>query len=72
MAGAASDGYTLESEETLRFRTEIKSQSEIQDIIAMTPHASRMPLAGREALAKVERITVTMDVVVRLLRLAAP
>jgi hypothetical protein len=35
----------------------------------MTPHIHRMTAAGREALARYERLDVTIDVIFRLLRL---
>ena len=67
---AYAAGYRIAREESVRFTAEVGDRSQVQDLIAMTPHATRMPSAGRAALAEVERIAVTMDVVFRLLRLA--
>lgn len=61
-------GYCLVDEQRLRFKAELTSASEIADLLTMTPHDHRAPLAGREALAKVDRLSVTADVVFRLLR----
>ena len=62
-------GYRVEQVSQVRFTAEIGQAALLQDLVAMTPHASRMPLAGREALGRLERLDVTFDVIVRLLRL---
>jgi 23S rRNA (guanine745-N1)-methyltransferase len=67
---AMAAGYRLEDSSRLRFQAEVSSRALLQDLVAMTPHASRMPLAGREALGRLERLTVTFDVAFRMLRLA--
>lgn len=71
LAAAMAAGYVVESVESLRFTAEVGDGALVQDLIAMTPHATRMPAAGREALAAVGRIDVTMDVVFRMVRLSA-
>ncbi len=69
LAQAEAAGYQLESEVPVRFSIELESSAEIQDLVAMTPHAYRMPQAGREALARLERLDVTAEVVLRIVRL---
>lgn len=71
LAAAEAAGYALESEQSLRATVDVADAAQVQDLIGMTPHATRMPAAGREALARVGRIDVTMDVVLRLVRLLA-
>lgn len=69
LATAEAAGYAPESEESLRTSVAVADAAQVQDLIAMTPHATRMSAAGREALSRVGRIDVTMDVVLRMVRL---
>jgi 23S rRNA (guanine745-N1)-methyltransferase len=69
LADAQAAGYALQEERALRFTIALGSPAMIQDLVAMTPHAFRMPQAGRQALADLSALSVTVDVVVRLLRL---
>ncbi|MEQ1648874.1 MAG: putative RNA methyltransferase, partial [Hyphomicrobiaceae bacterium] len=66
---AAASGYWLVRTETVRFSIELETREAVQDLVAMTPHAHRMPEAGRMALAAIDRLLVTVDVVARLLTL---
>ena len=61
-------GYLLECEQRLRFGFMLASPAGIADLLAMTPHGHRAPVAGRDALAKLDRLAVTGDVLFRLLR----
>ena len=61
-------GYHLADEQRLQFKAELSSAPLIADLLTMTPHDHRAPQAGREALAKLDRLTVTGDVVFRVLR----
>lgn len=61
-------GYRLADEQSLQFKVELSSAAQIADLLAMTPHDHRAPVAGRAALAKLDRLTVTADVVFRVLR----
>ena len=70
LKAATAAGYRVEQVVALRYTSDIAQASLLQDLVAMTPHASRMPLAGREALARLERLDVTFDVTLRLLQLA--
>ncbi len=70
LAQAEAAGYLLESEVPIRFSTALETAAAIQDLVAMTPHAYRMPQSGREALARLERLDVTAEVVMRIVRLA--
>jgi 23S rRNA (guanine745-N1)-methyltransferase len=69
LSKAKAAGYRLKREEALQFRIELTSGAMIQDLVAMTPHAHRLAALGREALAGCERLSMTADVVMRLLRL---
>lgn len=71
LLAAEACGYRVGTEARLVYPTDLAGQSQIQAITAMTPHAHRMPPAGREALARLARLTVTIDVVFRLLPGAA-
>ena len=64
---ALQSGFTLDHEESLRFGFELHSPSEIQDLLAMTPHAHRMTEEGKTRLASVEKLKLTADVRIRTL-----
>ena len=64
---ASAHGYRLEREHTLRFRCAIEEAQSIGDLVAMTPHAHRIPAAGRERLRGIDRLDVTCEVCVRIL-----
>jgi 23S rRNA (guanine745-N1)-methyltransferase len=63
--------YVLVDEQRLQFRFELSSAAQIADLMAMTPHDHRAPLAGREALARLSSLALTGDVMFRTLRRTA-
>lgn len=63
-------GYRQDGEQRLQFPVALPGAAPIADLLAMTPHDHRAPPAGREALARLDRLTVTADVVFRTLRRA--
>ncbi|MEQ1697541.1 MAG: hypothetical protein ABL901_17035 [Hyphomicrobiaceae bacterium] len=73
VASAAPEGahahYEIRNEERVQFEVELYNRTQISDLLAMTPHDHRAPLAGREALARYDRLRVTVDVVFKLMRL---
>jgi 23S rRNA (guanine745-N1)-methyltransferase len=71
LTAAMAAGYRLVRDEPVRFTTHLPTAQMIQDVTAMTPHAHRMPQAGREALAALTELTVTVDVSVRTLVLGS-
>ena len=68
---AEAAGYQLEREQRLQFRFGLVGATPIADLLAMTPHDHRAPLAGRQALAQLARLDLTGDVVFRTLRRSA-
>lgn len=64
---AAPEGFVIAATETLRFPLTLDSQDAIADLLAMTPHLYRAPVQGREKAARLEQLTVTVEV--RLTRL---
>jgi 23S rRNA (guanine745-N1)-methyltransferase len=68
---ADAAGFVLEATTPLTYTASLASPAQIADLFAMTPHAYRAPEAGRAALQALDWLTVTVDVVVRQLRLAA-
>ncbi len=60
-------GYSLAEEQRVTFTAELVGHAQIADLLAMTPHDHRATQTGREALAARERLTVSVDVAVRLL-----
>jgi 23S rRNA (guanine745-N1)-methyltransferase len=66
---AEAAGYMLEATTPVTYTANLTSPAQIADLFAMTPHAYRAPDAGRKALQALERLTVTIDVVIRQLKL---
>jgi 23S rRNA (guanine745-N1)-methyltransferase len=60
-------GYRLVEQQRVTFTEELVGRAQIADLLAMTPHDHRATQAGRESLAARERLTVSVDVAVRLL-----
>jgi 23S rRNA (guanine745-N1)-methyltransferase len=67
LAAAQAAGYRLIDEQPLSFPIALTSAAQIADLLAMTPHDHRAPLAGRAALASHDSLALTGDVVFRLL-----
>jgi 23S rRNA (guanine745-N1)-methyltransferase len=60
-------GYRLVEQQRVTFTAELVGQAQIADLLAMTPHDHRATQAGRESLAALDRLTITIDVAARLL-----
>jgi len=69
---AQAAGYGLKHEQELRFAVTLADAEAMQDLLAMTPHAHRMPQDRRQALAGLSTLTVTVNVAIRLLVLEGP
>ena len=72
LAAAEAAGYRLQREEGLRYGVTLSGTETIQDLLAMTPHAHRVPQERRNALAELATLSVTVDVAFRLLALEPP
>ena len=51
----------------MRYGVTLSGAEAIQDLLAMTPHAHRVPQERRDALAEPATLSVTVDVMFRLL-----
>lgn len=71
LADAMAHGYRIADAGRVSYRVHLPDAAAIADLVAMTPHAHRMPAAGRTALAAVDHLDVTVDVALRLLTLTA-
>lgn len=60
-------GFELIDSRVLHYRTNDLNQRQIADLLVMTPHLYRASHAGKEAAAQLERISLTVDVVFRIL-----
>lgn len=67
---AVKSGYVLEHEEPLKFSVSLENNAVIQDLLAMTPHIFRITKKAREDIQEVKQLTVSADVVFRILRKA--
>lgn len=65
---ASPDGFTRESSETIRYALDLDGQTQIADLLAMTPHLYRASAAGRASAAALTALTVTVDVRLTCLR----
>lgn len=63
----APPGFSLLTTDKLRFSLTLDTPEAIADLLAMTPHFYRAPAEGRKKAARLETLTVTVDV--RLTRL---
>lgn len=66
---AAQSRYAIGNETRLLLEVDLYNRAQISDLLAMTPHDHRAPLAGRDALARYDHLRVTVDVVFKLMRL---
>lgn len=69
---AEAAGYRLKHEQELRLAVTLTDAEAIQDLVAMTPHAHRMPQDRRQALAELSTLSVTVNVALRRLVLEGP
>lgn len=67
---AALDYFELKSKERVQFKINVEGQGAIQDLLAMTPHAYRISTEGSIALNKMQQLTLTVDLVFRVLKKA--
>ena len=67
VAMVTPEGFTLESSETVRYPLNLVDQTQIADLLAMTPHLYRATAEGRAKAAALTTLNVTVDV--RLSRL---
>lgn len=67
---APAAGLSLIETRPLSYRHALDSNAQILNWLAMTPHAFRIGPRGRQAASELQRIDVTVDVVLRVLRRA--
>jgi 23S rRNA (guanine745-N1)-methyltransferase len=65
---AVAAGFSLQETNNLTYRTGPLSPVEIAELLLMTPHLFRATREGKERAAKLEEITLTVDVRFHLLR----
>jgi 23S rRNA (guanine745-N1)-methyltransferase len=56
------EGFSVLATETVGFTLNLDSKDAIADLLAMTPHLYRAPAEGREKAARLETLTVTVEV----------
>ena len=67
LSAAVKHGLSLKASSTLRYRTGGLDKSQIQHLLAMTPHLYRASYEGKLAAANLEKIEVTVEVAIRIL-----
>jgi 23S rRNA (guanine745-N1)-methyltransferase len=61
------DGYIVRTSDRFQFNFKLPDQSSIQSLLAMTPHAYRISQDARLAVESLHELTVSADIVVRVL-----
>lgn len=69
LQSAIECGYVLKQEDSFRFSIDLKDNSQIQDLLAMTPHAFKIEHNRRQNVEKLNKLTVSVDLVFRILQL---
>ena len=64
---AFAKGFRQVDEQVLRFNTPPLASEALKDLLLMTPHFFRATQQGREAAAKLDNVSLTVDVVLRSL-----
>ena len=64
-------GFKQVGEQVLRFSTPLLSNETLSDLLLMTPHFFRATQQGREAAAKLNNVSLTVDMVFRCLEKTA-
>lgn len=64
---AFARGFKLVDEQVLRFNTPPLTSETLKDLLLMTPHFFRATQQGRETVAKLDNVSLTVDVVFRSL-----
>jgi len=67
LQAAETAGYQLVLEDALTYEVELETPDRILDLVSMTPHNHRIAPAGREALSRLDRLSIHVDVILRLL-----
>ena len=70
ISGAEALGFCLEETRILRYSTGAINQEQIMDLLTMTPHLYRATQEGKEAAKNLDHLDLTVDVVIRTLKLA--
>jgi len=66
LGAAEQAGFSLEAEHTVHYEMHLETPQIIQDLLLMTPHHTRIPRERRMGVAALEQLSVTVDVVLRL------
>ncbi|MCW4153742.1 methyltransferase domain-containing protein [Halomonas sp. 18H] len=69
---AAPEGFSRHSRETLRYRLELSGPEPIADLLTMTPHLHRANAEGRERLAALTSLALSVEVHLTRLARACP
>ncbi|MFD2631359.1 putative RNA methyltransferase [Idiomarina piscisalsi] len=64
-------GWVLSSEERISFKVELPDTEAVHDLLTMTPHLYRASKEGRERAEKLQCLTITADVWVRVFSLTS-
>jgi len=60
-------GYSIQDEQLLKFKTGDINKSQINNLLVMTPHFYKASREGRAAASRLQKLNLTVDVVIRTL-----
>jgi len=72
MSSAEQSGFGLIDESSLTYQTGSIPNSEIMNLLCMTPHLYRASKEGKQAVSQLDRIDLTVDVVFRVMESQLP
>jgi len=67
LSDAFESGFSLVDEQQLNFKAEAINNKQINDLLMMTPHFFRASKEGKDAANKLNDLTLTVDIVFRIL-----
>jgi len=67
LANAEETGFSILDKKQIQFKTGAINNEQINNLLVMTPHFYRATKKGREAAGNLEKLDLTVDVVVRIL-----
>lgn len=60
--------FSLQSSESLQFKTQLSDNELINHLLLMTPHFYRVSKAGRETVRRLDKLDITVDIIFTVLR----
>ncbi|OPX56662.1 23S rRNA m(1)G-745 methyltransferase [Oceanospirillum multiglobuliferum] len=69
LAAAYAEGFELVDQQSIQFKPNTLNHEQVTDLLVMTPHLYRASFEGKQKAAALTELSVTADVVYRLLKI---